>query len=94
MDIFVDLQYGNFKIGSFNHLLWNTTRKLRIILCEGRDPDVVSNPNKLKGGFSSVAAPPYSVSELEFYGLPGGQTEYYHPILLEFITSSTHLEDL
>ena len=21
MDIFVDLQYGNFKIGSFNHLL-------------------------------------------------------------------------
>ena len=27
-------------------LVWNTLRKLRIILCEGRDPDVVSNPNK------------------------------------------------
>ena len=26
-------------------LVWHTLRKLRIILCEGRDPDVVSNPN-------------------------------------------------
>ena len=63
----------------------DTTRQLRIILCVGRDQDV-NLIQIILGRLLISSRTYYSVPQLEFWWPLCGQAEFYHPILIEFIT--------